>query len=198
MTVTELAGYRPEVLGSPEVTTEAELFDAASALRLAEMVFEHFAPHGTNDGRPELWDNREHDPRFMLHRTESGLYLEMFNGIPSRIWTRWGEWDIAYGTSYAPHLQASRELLSRLWLGQVNGPFQMAPGVEIGPLYAVGALEGERVLVPRLSDDIPYPYTCERLATHWQDVVGQLVAEVGVQPIWLEQPEPTTREIQVA
>lgn len=183
MTVTELASYRPDILQSPETTSEAELFDAAGAHRLAEMVFEHFAPYGADDGRPELCDSRDQSPRFMMHRTDSGLYLDMFNGVPSRILTRWGEWEIAYGDSREPHLEASRDLLRRLWVGQVNEPFQLAPGVEMGPLYAVGALDGEYLLTPKLSDDIPYPYTQSRLAASWQSVISQFGIEPLAEPV---------------
>jgi len=109
-----------------------DLFVAAR--KIADLV--HSYP---ND---QLWmlDRRNAAPNPYYKQTESGLFLEMYYGLPSRLWTPWGEWHFG-GSGSGDWDPVHPVILARLGATE----YQPEMGY-IGPVYAIHRVDGDITL----------------------------------------------------
>lgn len=71
------------------------LHDAAlqqQARKIADIVFEYFAT-GASHASPYLEDRRRETPNSFYNQTAQGFFLELYYGLPSKLWTPWGTGD---------------------------------------------------------------------------------------------------------
>ena len=127
------------------ITTDKEtVFQAAR--NIADMIFEY-----ANDDKIRLEDRRKESANPFYSQTRSGLYLEMYYGKPSTLWTPWGKWGFG-GSGSGSWATIMPEILRRLGAtvhikktNTENGTF--------GPVYAIHSFDG---MV------LPEPETCPR------------------------------------
>jgi len=105
-----------------------------AARRVADIVFEYASP----DVEDEMWleDRREEagvSPS--SSQTASGLFLELYYGQPSMIWTPWGCWGFG-GSSGGWWKEALPKLLERLG-ATLHTPEAVTHRGHYGPVYAI-------------------------------------------------------------
>lgn len=72
-------------------------------------------------------------------QTESGLFIEIYYGMPSRIWTPWGEWRI--GGSGVGHHDHEAFIMEKFG-ATVHTPKKIDRMGEHGPVYALHSVNG--------------------------------------------------------
>ena len=106
--------------------------------QVADMAFEYSSP----DTGSERWleDRRKENVNPFYSQTESGLFLELYYGIPGRIWTPWGQWD-CWGSSSGGWGDVMSKFLERL--GAVEHiPLRRSKMGEFGPVFALTEVDG--------------------------------------------------------
>lgn len=114
--------------------------------RVAEIVYECIGQAFTSDRCP-MNDRRKDGANPYYNQTASGIFLEMYYGLPSSLWTPWGKWSIGGGGSGGREWEKVMELLhDRLGI-TVYKPVRNETIGTIGPVYFVTKLD-DQVLPP--------------------------------------------------
>jgi hypothetical protein len=89
------------------------------------------------DSKFELFveDWREESVNSYYNHTESGIFLEMYYGTPSILWTPWGKWTFI-GSSGGCFTEAVMVLLEKLG-ARVFSPLRVTDMGEYGPVYSL-------------------------------------------------------------
>ena len=88
-------------------------------------------------------------PNPHCNQTNRGLYLELYYGQPTKLWTPWGEWHFADANE---HIDVNA-LMGRLTTSEhIAEVFKLDTGV-IGPVYALLAIDGIELPEPELPTD---------------------------------------------
>lgn len=90
----------------------------------------------------ELWmqDWRKEAPNPFNSQTQQGLFLEMYYGLPNRLWTPWGEWN--FGGSGSGYWEVTHpKILQRLGAVEYQ-PLRHTKSREHGPVYALHEFDG--------------------------------------------------------
>ena len=107
------------------------------------------------------------------HQTVSGLYLRLYYGAPHSLWTPWGEWRFAKISGF--HGDADLRGLLERFLGQLHVTlFQPESNTQLGtfgPVYAVLAVQGQRLPIPRLRERKQF-LSYEEAASAWRQLTA--------------------------
>lgn len=108
-------------------------------LRIAE-IYDEVIPSSGADEYRFGGANPYHD------RTDSGLCLEIYYGLPSKLWTPWGGWKFSGTTScrFGDMAAMLDGFLSRLTV-RTQIEFRQGKGGDYGPVYTVLAVEDDPV-----------------------------------------------------
>lgn len=83
------------------------------------------------------------------NRTTSGLYLEFYYGLPSKIWTPGGYWAMTGSTSFiAGQAERLAALVMRHLDAKLHLPMRQDRNGCYGPVFAIWAIDGELVDAP--------------------------------------------------
>ena len=120
---------------------EVELYCAAR--EVADLVFAELEARGgsTSPGRALWLEDRRGERVNPCHvQARSGLFLEMYYGLPSRLWTPWGVWGFA-GSGMGNFSTLVGDLLPKLGAAEFRPQQTMSMG-EFGPVYALTSVGG--------------------------------------------------------
>lgn len=135
--------------------------------QVADLAFEYGSPDIGSDLWLEDRRNEEVNPRY--HQAESGLFLELYYGIPGSIWTPWGNWN-CWGSGSGNWNDAIQELLKRL--GAVEHiPLKRSLMGEIGPVYALTSVHGVP-LPPAVERRRDEHLTYEKVMEAWRSLAA--------------------------
>lgn len=155
-----------------------QLFDVAH--EVADFIFAQLAVR--NKHRPDhdklyMEDRRKESVNPFYNQMTQGLALEMYYGMPSRIWTPWGQW--GFGGSGMGSFDAFVELLLPQLGGEVLVPLVANSMGEFGPTYGITKIG---------SMALPQPIVCakrdefmvyERARDIWQEMTDARRDSVG-------------------
>lgn len=136
---------RPPAPARPELTEEQQV----SLMRHAKRIAEIFDEHTNESGQQASMGHRAGGANPFYNQTLDGLYLEMYYGGVSKLWTPWGHWHFAAAQPYQVDLDA---FLSRLTL-ETHMEEQNGGMGTIGPVYAILGIEGVELPTPQLPAD---------------------------------------------
>jgi len=116
--------------------TDKELF--AAIRKIADMAYEYAS--ADVGGEPWLEDRRGERVNPYYNQTESGVFLEMYYGIPGKLWTPWGSWNCwGSGSGYGGEYD---RMLERLGAVEHTPETISTMGV-FGPVYALTSVDGD-------------------------------------------------------
>lgn len=107
--------------------------------RIGDIVHYYIDQDREND--IHMGDRREEEPNPYYNQTHRGFYLEFYYGMPSKLWTPWGEKAIGGSGGGGSFEQASAKILEAL------GAKLVVPGIQYdygykGPIYSLHTLDG--------------------------------------------------------
>jgi hypothetical protein len=131
-----------------------ETFCAAKRIAVIPYINGYFtAEAGAGGPLPWLQDRRSAPVNPYYSQTASGLFLEIYYGIPGKIWTPWGYWD-CWGSGRRSDL-ATEKFFSHLDL-EVHQKLKTTQMGTIGPVYKILAVEGDALPEPVVRDRSDY------------------------------------------
>jgi hypothetical protein len=82
--------------------------------RIGEIVFE-YCTSDPGKNLDSLWmeDRRNQGPNPFYNQTKQGIFLEMYYGLPSSLWTPWGKWSIG-GSGCGNFNEVNEKIFERL------------------------------------------------------------------------------------
>lgn len=122
------------------------------------------AEAGAGDPLPWLQDRRGESVNPYYSQTASGLFLEIYYGIPGKIWTPWGYWG-CWGSGTVSQ-SATDRFMSHLTLG-LHQELKIIQMDEIGPIYKILAVESDAIPEPAVRDRSDY-LDYEAAMTGWK------------------------------
>lgn len=118
--------------------------EITAARKIADLILDELVPgrlDGDNFTDPAMEDRRDVAPNPYTYQTETGLGLELYYGMPSRIHTPVGVWRIG-GSGSGDFTRVISTLTERLGL-EVIAPLERTSNGLYGPFYAITRLDGE-------------------------------------------------------
>lgn len=125
------------------MSVSPELTEREAISKIRTMVF------AVGECSPDLYMQRRTDsPNPFYRQTSSGLFLEIYYGMPSTLWTPWGKLEIG-GSGHGNWDSAVATILPRL--GAVaHAPLTSTAMGEFGPVYALTRVDGSELPEPVL------------------------------------------------
>jgi hypothetical protein len=145
-----------ELLGFVEDDSEAGFFKPAKNLPIREKLLDmdmYNAIHKIGDivfeyasfdvdrsyEIPWMEDRRDETPNPYYDQTKSGLFLEMYYGMPSSLWTPWGKWSIG-GSGSGNFSEVNKKVLERLGAVLHIAQYNDKMGTQ-GPVYKLTKID---------------------------------------------------------
>jgi hypothetical protein len=114
---------------------EQQLYDLVHSV--ADMAYDYASAN--SGGSLFLSDRRGEGINPLQHQTEQGLFLELYAGIPGKLWTPWGEW-VCWGSGSGSWQHAMPIFLSRLGAKvHIAGPIKSRQ--HYGTVYAINRID---------------------------------------------------------
>ena len=137
-----------------------------AARKIADLSYEFASP--SVKGNPWLDDRRDEGVNPFYHQTETGLFLEMYYGIPGKIWTPWGYWG-CWGSGTGWDKKKTEAFLKRLGatIYQEKRYVEGACGGEVGPVYAVHCVDEMQLPDPVMRNTKKY-LSYEQANKEWE------------------------------
>lgn len=95
------------------------------------------------DTNHSLNDNRHSDINPAWNQTESGLFLELYYGVPGQLWTPWGQWN-CWGGGYG-HWESKIEAILERFGAVEYRSLDIRDDGEYGPVYALTRVNGTQL-----------------------------------------------------
>jgi hypothetical protein len=151
-----------------------------AARKIADLSYEFASPSVKKE--PWLGDRRDEGVNPFYNQTETGLFLEMYYGIPGKIWTPWGCWG-CWGSGTGWDKKMTEAFLERLGatMYQQERYVEGACGGVIGPVYAVHRVDDMLLPDPVVRNRkkyLSYEQAKEewgRLTRYYHDLLGTTV-----------------------
>jgi hypothetical protein len=133
---------------------------------IADMAYDYA---NSTTGLPlVLSDYRGESVNPFYYQTESGLFLELYYGKPSKIWTPWGSWR-CWGSGEEEWGNVMSQFLQRLGAVE-HQPLSRTHAGEFGPVYAITSVDG--VPLPRATERAHGQYMAyEDAKAAWQSML---------------------------
>ena len=126
---------------------------------------------GDPDGYKSSMEDRRKDPANPYYnQTADGLFLEFYYGMPSSLWTPWGEW--GFGGSGSGYWDNILPLILEQFGATLHQPLRNSSMGEFGPVYALHKVGDTPLPDPVELDNAAYtPY--EDSHTAWEELTLQ-------------------------
>lgn len=121
--------------------TDEELFDLAQKVSLIPYAY----ASGNSGGNSKLWleDRRRESVNPYYNQTESGLFLEVYYGIPGHIWTPWGQWNCwGSGSGLGRHWDDAMSKILNILGAVMYKPLKRNYIGDFGPVYKITSVCG--------------------------------------------------------
>lgn len=135
--------------------------DKASLMRQIKRLASIYDEHTTEHEASESYRVGGANPFY--NQTANGLYLEFYYGSPSEVWTPWGKWHFAAAQSRYVDLEG---FMARLTVREEVPEMHKARGT-YGPVYALLAIDGEKLPEPQLLTDRQQYFEYEAVLEEW-------------------------------
>ncbi len=105
--------------------------------KVADIIFEYVTtvPGDSSRDKPYKEDRRKEGANPYYNQTSEGLYLELYYGTPSSLWTPWGKWN--FGGSGGGSWNSILPSLIERFGATLYQPLRRSKMGEFGPVYAL-------------------------------------------------------------
>jgi hypothetical protein len=154
----------------------------AAAQRVVSIFYEHVVTdYDCHDPKKPWFDDRwryNSSVEPSTAQTRTGLYLDFYNGIPSRLWTQWGVLNFARnGSSNRDQVaELAAAVKSKLGLRTHQENYFELDKVTTGPIYGLLVVDGKDLPEPSLKESrdefMPYDEACAK----WAELTAMYVS----------------------
>ena len=140
--------------------------------KVADTIFELIEMEtGDPDGyKSSMDDTRKEPANPYYNQTADGLFLEFYYGMPSSLWTPWGEW--GFGGSGSGYWDSILPLILEQFGATLHQPLRTSSMGQFGPVYALHKVGDVSLSDPVELDNAAYTtYDDSRLA--WEELTLQ-------------------------
>lgn len=140
--------------------------------KVADTVFELIESQISDpDGyKSSMEDRREERVNPYYNQTADGLFLELYYGMPSSLWTPWGKW--GFGGSGSGYWDTILPLILERFGATLHQPLRRSSMGEFGPVYALHKVGDTPLPSPIELDNAAYAsYEDSRAA--WEELTLQ-------------------------
>lgn len=158
---------RRNFIGSKEKMSDFQLYLAIR--RIADMAYDYATPEPASDDREKPWlnDRRDGGINPFYSQTENGIFLELYYGIPGKIWTPWGYYD-CWGSGSGCWGEKMDRFLERLGATVFREKAVSSMG-EFGPIYALHRVD-ELILPPPEARQSSNKLSYDQARSEWAEL----------------------------
>ncbi len=133
---------------------DAEFYQLTRAV--ADIIFALIKPETDNPNgyRLIMHDRRNGEANPFYNQTADGLFLEIYYGMPSSLWTPWGKWD--FGGSGSGCWNTILPLILERFGATLHQPLRRSSMGEFGPVYALHKVDNTPLPNPIELDNAAY------------------------------------------
>ncbi len=135
--------------------------------KVADIIFEYTAETYVGD-KPTMEDRRNQEVNPYYNQTD-GLFLELYYGMPSRLWTPWGRWSFG-GSGFSSWKKIIPEIIKRFEMTIHQAEIQSNMGV-FGPVYALHKVDDTPLPDPIELDRVCYA-SYEEMKKAWEELTN--------------------------
>jgi hypothetical protein len=141
--------------------------------KVADIIFEYATSRvgDSNSDKPWMEDRRKEGVNPFYNQTADGLYLELYYGMPSSLWTPWGKW--GFGGSGSGSWENILPSLLERFGATLHQPLRTSKMGEFGPVYALHKVDDKPLPDSVELDNSAYA-SYEDSKTAWEELAKQL------------------------
>jgi hypothetical protein len=135
--------------------------------RIGDLIFKIInSSRPAESGDIGMEDRREEGSNSFYNQTSSGLYLEFYHDLPSKIWTPWGRWDVG-GSGHGGEWQSIKEAILFRLGAKIHQRVRHTNMGTIGPVWGLYRVDDVQLPEPKQLDKSAYaPY--EEVLKAWE------------------------------
>ena len=137
--------------------------------KVADIIFGYTIPHANdpNRNKPRMDNRRREKANPFYNQTADGLYLELYYGMPSSLWTPWGKWNFG-GCDDGAWKNILPSLLERFG-STLHQPLRTSKMGQFGPVYALHKVDDMPLPDPIELDNAAYASYKDSIAA-WEEL----------------------------